>query len=208
MARTFNFARRPFRDERPVLIALGVSFTMVLVLLIVNVRQWTEFHREIEGTARQIESLDGRRERASRGAEESRAALNNYKVSTLAQESRALLKLVAERRFSWSGLLARLERTLPSDVRVIRLSPRFDDNGNTLLDASLIGRGPDAIVRTIAALSRDPVFGAVDLRSESSPEGGAPEGYSFELQLGYRAPESSKTAVSTEIDSRPLPGAR
>ncbi|MEO8430323.1 MAG: hypothetical protein ABI592_02360 [Acidobacteriota bacterium] len=206
MARTFNFSRRPFRDERPVLFSLAAAFALAVLLLAANLRQWVGFHREIEGTARQIESLDARRERASRGAEESRAALNNYKVSTLAQESRGLLKLVAERRFSWSGLLARLERTLPSDVRVIRLSPRFDENGATSLDISLIGRAPDAIVRTIAALSRDPLFGAVDLRSESTPEGGAPEGYSFELQLRYRTPDASNAPAA--VDPRPLGRAR
>jgi len=186
MTRSLNFARRPFRNERPVVLVLVVAFTAALLLAIANVSLYAAFQRETAGTAEQIQSLERRRDRAARDAATSQAALNNYKVSSLAQESRALLKLVAERRFSWTGLLARLERTLPPDVRLTRLTPRFDESGDTYLDCALVGRTPDAVVRTITALSRDPSFSAVDLRSESGPEAGTPEGFAFEIYLKYR----------------------
>ena len=188
MHRSLNFARRPFRNERPVLITLVVGFTAALLLLAANVSLYAAFQRETAGTAEQIQSLERRRDRAAHEAATSQAALNNYKVSSLATESRALLKLVAERRFSWTGLLARLERTLPSDVRLTRLTPRFDEAADTYLDCALVGRTPDAVVRTITALSRDPSFSAVDLRSEAGPESGTPEGFTFELYLKYRPP--------------------
>ena len=186
MARNMNFARRPFRNEQPVIIVLAVAFTAALLLLIANVSLYASFRNETAGTARQIESLERRRDHAVRDAAASQAALDNYKVSSLAQESRALLKLVAERRFSWTGLLARLERTLPTDVRLTRLTPRFDESGETYIDCALVGRAPDAVVRTITALSKDPSFSAVDLRSEAGPEAGTPEGFTFELYLRYR----------------------
>ncbi len=188
MARTLDFARRPFRDERPFLLSAALAFGLAAVLLVANVRQYADFHRSSEGTARQIESLEARRDRADRDAQASRAALNNYKVSNLARESRGLLKLVSERRFSWSALLARLERVLPSDVRLTRLTPRFSETGETTLDCSLVGKTPDAVVRTLAALSKDPEFAAVELRSEAPPGAGgagAPEGYGFQLYLKY-----------------------
>ncbi|HEY6050146.1 MAG TPA: hypothetical protein VIZ58_02790 [Thermoanaerobaculia bacterium] len=186
MTRTLNFARKPFRNERPVVVTLVVAFAAALLLMVANVSLYAAFQNETAGTAQQIQSLERRRDRAVRDAAASQAALNNYKVSSLAQESRALLKLVAERRFSWTGLLARLERTLPADVRLTRLTPRFDEAADTYLDCALVGRTPDAVVRTITALSRDPSFSAVDLRSEAGPEAGTPEGFAFELYLRYR----------------------
>ena len=120
-----------------------------------------------------------------RSAAESRTALNNYKVSALAQESRGLLKVVGERRF-WTGLLARLERTLPSDVRVTRLAPRFEDTGETTLNIGLLGKDADSVVRTIAAFAKDPAFESMDLHTESTPEKGVPEGHSFEITVQYR----------------------
>ena len=188
-AMRLDFARRPFRDERPVFLVTAAALLAAAVLFVANVRLYADFHREMDGTNRQIDLLEQRRAKVMRDAEEARGALNSYKVSTLAQESRGLLKVVAERRFSWTGLLARLERTLPAEVRVTRLTPRFDESGEALLGLSLVGKGPDSIVRTLAALSRDPIFGSIELRSEASPEHGIPEGYSFELDLRYRGGE-------------------
>lgn len=187
-ARRLDFARRPFVDERPFLFGAGFAVGLGALLLFANVRQYSDFHHEMEGTSLQIESLEGREQRASREAATARAALDSYRVSTLATESRALLKLIAERRFSWTGLLARLERTLPADVRVTRLSPRFEENA-AVLDCAFVGKTHEAVVRTIAALSKDPMFDAVELRSEAAPEGAgaAAAGYSFELALKYRA---------------------
>ena len=187
-ARRLEFARRPFRDERPVFLLAGVAFAAAAVLLVANVQQYRTFHRQIGGTGRQIEFLEERRQKASRDADQSRAALNSYRVSALAQESRGLLRIVAERRFSWTGLLARLERTLPPEVRVTRLTPRFDESGETTIDLGLIGREADSVVRTIAAFARDQAFNSVALHSESTPEKGVPEGRSFSVTVAYRPP--------------------
>jgi Tfp pilus assembly protein PilN len=185
-SRRLDFARRPFRDERPVFLLVGLALAAGLVFMAQNVIVYRDFHREIEGTGRQIDFLEQRRALAEKQATESRTALNNYKVSALAQESRGLLKVVGERRFSWTGLLARLERTLPSDVRVTRLAPHFGDTGETTLNIGLLGKDADSVVRTIAAFARDPAFEAMDLHTESTPEKGVPEGHSFEITVQYR----------------------
>jgi Tfp pilus assembly protein PilN len=183
-----NFARRPFRDERPVLLAAGILFAVAAILLFANVRLYASFRREVGGTAEQIDDLEKRRAAALRESQEARAALNNYRVSSLAQESRELLRLVEERRFSWTALLARLERVLPPEVRVTRLTPHFEEKGVSL-SLGLVGKDSDSVVRTIAALARDPVFSLVDLKAESTPEQGVPEGHSFEIDARYAAPE-------------------
>jgi Tfp pilus assembly protein PilN len=191
---SWNFARRPFRDERPVFLVAGILLAAAAILFFANVRLYTGFQRDVGGTSAQIENLERRRAAAQRDSQESRDALNNYRVSSLATESRGLLRLVEERRFSWTALLARLERVLPPEVRVARLTPHFQDNG-VLLSMGLVGKDSDSVVRTIAALARDPVFSVVDLRSESTPEQGVPEGHSFEIDTHYAAPEGFGTVT-------------
>jgi hypothetical protein len=112
--------------------------------------------------------------------------LSNFKVSSLAVESRGLIRIVQERRFSWTTLLARLERTLPPDVRLSRLTPHFGETGETTLSIALLGKDADSVVRTIAAFSRDPAFGSIALHSESSQERGVPEGRTFDMTVTYR----------------------
>ena len=185
-----DFARRPFSDERPVWTLVALALVAGTALGVANVRMYATFHRDVAHLQTQIEQLRDRGRQTAKDAEQARAALQSYKLSSLAVESQGLLNLVAERRFSWTGFLARLEKTLPPDVRLMRLVPRFDDPGEVGLDIGLVGRGPETVVKTISALSADPAFHGVELKTESSPERGNPEGYSFELSVLYTQAEA------------------
>jgi hypothetical protein len=190
-----DFARRPFLDERPVWASVALALIAGSVLFAANIRMVSTFRRDGAQVRAQIEDLRGRSRKAVRDAGEARAALQSYKLSTLAVESQGLLNLVAERRFSWTGFLARLEKTLPADVRLTRLMPRFDDPAEVSLDIGLVGRSPESVVKTIAAFSSDPAFHSVELRTEAGPEHGSPEGYSFELSVLYtpKVPKGSES---------------
>jgi Tfp pilus assembly protein PilN len=185
----FNFARRPFRDYRPVYLVAGAVLLAGVVLFGVNATLYGEFRRDVADTRDEIAWLEKRQERANTAAEEARAATGTYGLSQLAGESRGLLRLVEERRFSWIALLGRLERVLPAEVRLSRLQPSFQgaDQGEIRVDIVLIGRSPESVVRTLAALSRSPYFLAVDLKSETRPDSkeGEPEGHTFTLTAVY-----------------------
>ena len=133
MSTTWNFARRPFQDDRPAFAAGGRAAA------------------RRRGAARRqppdLRALPARRGRTStprsrrsrrgsapptRRSRAAKAALSSYRLSALADESKELSRLAAERRFSWTLLLARLEKTLPGDVGVVRLQPMFDKDGEVV----------------------------------------------------------------------------
>ena len=185
----FNFARRPFRDFRPVYLAAAAMLSVGLVLFAINATLYGEFRREVADTRDEIAWLEKRQGTAAAAAEDARGALRAYELSQLAGESRGLRRLVEERQFSWMTLLGRLERVLPPEVRLSRLAPKFQETGETEIDIALVGRGPETVVRTIAALSRSPYFTAVELKSEIRPDAteGVPEGYAFTITTVYGA---------------------
>lgn len=185
MRTSLNFARRPFRDERPVFLVIGAALVLAAIFMVANARLYVAFHRSVAGTTREIDALQARKAAAVQATEEAKTALNSYRVSSLAQESRGLLQLVAAHRFSWIGLLTRLERVLPPDVRVTRMTPTFSETAQAAVSLNLVGRDSDSVVRTIAALSRDPAFSGVEIHSEASQERGVPEGHSFEVTAQY-----------------------
>jgi hypothetical protein len=191
MSARWNFARRPFRDERPVFAAIGFAFALGLGLLVANLYQYRKFSREVGGTRAQVEWLEQRAARAAKAADAARSALDGYKLSSLAQESAGLQRIVRERRFSWLALLGRLERALPPDVRLARLAPRFESADAVSVDLAVLGRSSESVVRTLAALSKDPAFQAIELHSEAKPDQGSPEGYSFLIGVKY-VPEETR----------------
>jgi Tfp pilus assembly protein PilN len=185
VARSWNLAKRPFLDDRPGWLAAAVLGLAGVALLVANVRLYAEYRRESADTRAAVAALEARGERADRAVGAARAALASYQLSTLAEESRVLSRLIAERRFSWNALLGRLERTLPSDVGLLRLQPRFDEQGGVWLELQFLTRNPEAASKTIAALARDPAFAEIELRSESTPEATKGEPFQFMLQSRY-----------------------
>lgn len=183
-----NFARRPFRDYRSVYLVAGAAILVGAILFVVNASLYGRFRADVADTREEIAWLQKRQVRAVAAAEQARKELASYELSDLAVESRGLLRLVEERKFSWMGFLARLERVLPPEVRLSRLQPKFQETGEVLVDVTLVGRGPESVVRTIAALSRSPSFATVELRTETRPESkeGVPEGLVFILSTVYR----------------------
>lgn len=192
MSRTWNFARRPFRDDRPLYAAAVVLLVIGLAFLAANLGLVAEYRREVADTRAEIAALEARGTRADEKTSTAKRALSSYRLSALAAESRGLTRIAAERRFSWTRLLARLERTLPGQVGVARLQPRFGVPGEIWLDMQLVARGREAVVPTIAALAKDPAFAEVGLKSESAAaDPAAPDQFEFQLETRYH-PEAGR----------------
>src|SRR5688572_21829419 len=90
-----NFARRPFRDYRPVYIVAGGALLAGVILFGVNATLYGEFRRDVADTREEIAWLEKRQARATQASEEARSALRAYETSDLAVESRGLLRLVS-----------------------------------------------------------------------------------------------------------------
>jgi len=200
---SWNFARRPFRDDRPAYAGAVVLFVVGAILLVANVRLLTAYRRGVADVRAEVAALEARQQEADARARDAKAALSSYKLSSLADESRELSRVVAERKFSWTGLLARLERTLPSDVGIQRLQPQFDKEGHALLELQLVGRNREAVVPTIAALTRDPAFSAVVLHNESQPEGNTADPFLFSIGSRYEPEAPLEKASAAPKKSAP-----
>ena len=185
MTASWNFARRPFRDDRPAYVGAAILFVVGAALLVANVRLFAAYRRGVADVRAEVAALETRQQEADARTRDAKAALSSYKLSSLADESRELSRVVAERKFSWTGLLARLERTLPSDVGIQRLQPQFDKDGHCALELQLVGRSREAVVPTIAALTKDPAFSGVTLHNESQPEGNTADPFLFSVGSRY-----------------------
>lgn len=191
MALRIDFSRRPFKNYRPVYFTTVFAGVLGLLLLALNLRDFFDFRRSAAGTRTEIARLNGSAAGLEQNAARTRQRLAALRLKSLQEESLRLNALLRERQFSWMLLLARLERVLPDEVFLTKVSPTVGADGTVSLSLGCVGRNPESIVKTLSALARDSHFTHAMPLNETDPEKGSPEGFRFRLTVAYRPAESS-----------------
>jgi Tfp pilus assembly protein PilN len=185
--RSLNLATRPFRNERlPSLLAVLSLAGMVLltayhVLLVRDVMPDRTSALTVQLAEMEAESARLRTEGAGLRGEKPDAA-------TLAQWTR-LKEMVDRRVFSWSGLFAVLEDTLPDGVRLVSLTPKVE-KGQVTLQIHAVARTFDEALVFMRALEERPEFSSV----WPTTRGSGPEGVEYQYEMTY-LPQPHKAAA-------------
>jgi Tfp pilus assembly protein PilN len=103
-------------------------------------------------------------------------------VKGLAEQAQFVNARLAERAFSWSELLDRLERVLPDDVRIESVSPAFAKDGLVHLTLLAVAKNGDGMVRTLDRLNRDLHFANAFPTAEDHVDAG----YRFGIGVDYK----------------------
>jgi hypothetical protein len=152
-----NLSSRPFYNERLVSAGIAVVAVLAIVLAAVGVRELavlsgrrSELKSRIArdtGQAHQIEA-------AALGLQHSidRATLTQLAGST--QEANALID---ERSFSWTVFFGLIEKTLPTNLRLVSVAPRVE-KGRILITMGVVARKLEDVDAFINALQETGAF--------------------------------------------------
>jgi Tfp pilus assembly protein PilN len=172
-----------------VLVALMLGVTGVL--LFANVRAGYHYLVSTRETRQTIEKLEAERRREETTRDAIGQQIARVDMERLGIASRYVNAQLAERAFSWSGLLDRLERVVPNGVRLTTLNPAVDKNGNIVLSMSCVAKNGDGMVDMLNRMIRDPHFDHPFPSSERTREDGMRE---FTIQADY-----TPAPVATEV---------
>jgi Tfp pilus assembly protein PilN len=177
-----NLASRPYRDYRPVYAVVVVVSILIAFMLLNNIETGYRYARETRTTRDKIARIEQQTETENRRAAETTQRLRAVNVKVLADQALFVNARLAERAFSWSELLDRLERIIPDDVRVESISPSFAKDGMVHLSLQATAKTSQGMVHTLEQLTRDSRFANAFPSSESK----ATEGYRFGVMVDYR----------------------
>jgi hypothetical protein len=153
-----NLAARPFRDYRPVYAVVVVASLLIAFLMLNNVDTYYRYVRETRTTRDEIASIENQIRQEHNRADAATRAISTIDLVALSKESKFVNAQLAERAFSWSEVLDRLESVLPANVRIIAVSPSFPENGLVHLALQCEGKGADSMLLALARLQRDVHF--------------------------------------------------
>jgi hypothetical protein len=153
-----NLAARPFRDYRPVYAAVVVMALLTAFLALNNVDTFLRYRTETKTTRANIAKLEEQVADEQHRTESFAQRLRGFDLKLLASQTEFANAQLAERAFSWSELLDRLEKVLPPDVRLQSVSPSFEKDGLVHLSMTCIGKTGEDLTATINRFNGDQHF--------------------------------------------------
>jgi len=199
MLRT-NLATRPFYNIRVVQAALGACAALVILFTMFNAISLLQL-------AASQRSLGARAVKAQNDAATLRADATRVRsqvdakelevVSAAAREAKTIIEM---RTFSWTGLLAQFEKTLPENVRITAVQPRLDRDGRFIIGMRVEARQIGDLEKFLEELEMTGAFHSVLTTDEQATDDGlleaVIEGY-YALPAGGAASEKPVATAST-----------
>jgi Tfp pilus assembly protein PilN len=185
-----NLASRPFLNTRPVWLLTAVAGTLALTLAAVNFNLWMISNRGLEEQLAREQALLAEQKQLVDELRSDAAALDQVPWRALNRRVDDLNMVLREHAFSWLRLLDDLERVLPREVRIIRVSPTVGKE-DVELGLEGVARDRGALLDLLDNLIADPSFDEPRPRSERTPEQSSGVGYDFVLSVKYR-PEGGR----------------
>jgi hypothetical protein len=134
-----NVARRPFTNGRPVVRVSLLLGLFGILLLVANVGGYWSYLADSEAKRAERVQVGAQREQVERRIGDLGRQLQSFDLDRQNLQVGFLNQRIAERTFSWSTLLDRLARELPSDVRLLALAPKSGDTrGRSIASTSAV----------------------------------------------------------------------
>lgn len=187
-----NLASRPYEDKRLfITTVVGVSI-IIAALLFTNIDTWLRYRVQTQTTRSKVAALDAQTEQEQRRVESLKQQLGHIDVVSLSKQTTFINAQLAQRSFSWSELLDKLEAVLADDVRVTTITPSFQPNGTVLLSLGLEAKSADGLVNMLRRFNQDPQFANPFPTSEAAAPTG---GYHISLSVEFKPATMKPAAV-------------
>ena len=162
-----NLSTRPFYNERPVHLALGIVALLVLGLTVFNITQAVRLssrNTELTERADRVEAVvaDVAGQTLAIQRDINRTELDA--VVTAAREANALID---RRIFSWTEFFNRIESTLPLDVMMTSVRPEIGEEEITV-SMGVLGRRVEDIETFMGRLEATGAFAELLARQEEA----------------------------------------
>jgi hypothetical protein len=183
---SLNLASKPFNNRiLPWALTAIVLFVSAIGLVLV-VRLTTRANQDARTAEAEINTLKQREQGLLQAAQQ----MKNSFTPDQQQALPAAHQLVDRKAFSWSGLLADLESSLPGNVRVSRIAVRdvTRQANQTIaqLDLAVFAKNSATISDMISAMHQEGIFEA-ELRNQNLQKGRGETGTEYELFVIYRS---------------------
>jgi len=188
---TPNLATRPFLNTRPVWLLTAIAGFLALILIGFNTRLFLVENRTLGDEISRRDDLELLYSTVAAEVSTDVNDLQRVPWTSLKARVDATNLVLREHNFSWLRMLDDIERAMPYDVRLIRISPSVGSD-QVMLSFSVIARNRDAMLQLIDNFVADPRFDDPRPSIERTLEGSALASHELLLRVIYRPLEETQ----------------
>lgn len=180
-----NLASEPFRRDRPVLVASGLTALLLAGLLGVLLFLITSDRSRMRDTRVEIDRLSSELRAISAEQNTLNATLRQPVNAVVLERSLLLNTLVERKSVSWTKIFADLEGVMPASVRLVQVRlPQIDSQNQVLLDMVVAAQSPTPVIDFLKRLQESPRFGPATVHNSLSPTDNEPL-YRYRVSVNY-----------------------
>ena len=153
-----NLSTRPFYNVRAVHVALGAAGSIVLVVTLFNVVQFVRLGMSQQSLGARAAEAEEEATRLRADAARILAQINQQELEVVANAAREASRIIDQRAFSWTGLFAQFEATLPPDVRITAVQPRLERRDDFIVEIRVEARRAEDLDAFVEALETGGAF--------------------------------------------------
>ncbi len=153
-----NLARQPYQDLRRFLWRWGLALLAVAVVTfglvyaaVSQYRAWRSTNAAADKYRQQIAQIDGERAAAA-------AYLDQPAHRGTRDRSQFLNGLIARKAFSWTLVMADLEKIMPAELHVLSIKPTVNEQDELQISLEVAGRTRDPGLELVRRMEQSPEF--------------------------------------------------
>ncbi len=182
-----NLAGRPFLNNRPVWLLTAAAALIGVVLIALNLHLYLVADRTLQSETRRRDELERQVNTLEERLRADVASLEGVPWRSLKGRVEATNMILREHAFSWLTMLDDIERIMPYDVRLTRISPSAGPEGVSLA-FEVVGRHREGLLQLLDNLIADPRFDEPAPQTETTPDESSSGLYQLSLRVRYLPP--------------------
>jgi Tfp pilus assembly protein PilN len=164
-----NLASQPFRRDRAMIVASSVvclllvaTLGMLIVLANADNQQLGDIRRQVASLKKEVQGVSAEQAKLN-------AVIHKPENETVLERSVFINTLLRRKGISWNQIFTDLEKTIPYNVKLVRIRPTVDEQGYVTLDMTLASETVIQMVGALRAFKESRLFGAAEWKNGSPP---------------------------------------
>jgi len=141
---------------------LVVTLGLLAKLATQDSRQIADVQREVKNLHQQINDLNAEQAKLD-------AVVKKPENASVLERSVFINTLLRRKGISWNQIFTDLEKTIPYNVKIVRVHPTIDAQGRVMLDMVVAAASPNEVIEMFKSLAGSPLFGVAEPRGSAPP---------------------------------------